>query len=74
LVTGTSFINDINESSMMIGAFYEPNRAVIVKGLVEWGKYTIGLAYDIDISDVADFGSSARAFELNLVYQWGRKR
>lgn len=73
LVTGTSFINDINESSMMIGAFYEPNRAVIVKGLVEWGNYTIGLAYDIDISDVADFGSSARAFELNLVYQWGRK-
>ena len=74
LVTGTSFINDINESSMMIGAFYEPNRAAILKGLVEWGNYTIGLAYDIDISDVADFGSSARAFELNLVYQWGRKR
>ncbi len=74
LVTGTSFIDDINESSMMIGVFYEPSRAVIVKGLVEWGNYTLGLAYDIDISDVADFGSSARAFELNLVYQWGRKK
>lgn len=74
LVTGTSFIDDINESSMMIGAFYEPSRAIIIKGLVEWGKYTIGLAYDIDLSSVADYGSSARAFELNLVYQWGRKK
>jgi len=73
LVTGTSFINEINESALMVGAFYEPGRAIIVKGLIEWGKYTLGLAYDIDISDVADYGSSARAFELNLVYQWDRK-
>ena len=74
LVSGNTFIKEINQSSMMIGAFYEPSRAVIVKGLVEWGNYTIGLAYDIDISPVADFGSSARAFELNLVYQWDKKR
>jgi type IX secretion system PorP/SprF family membrane protein len=74
LVSGNTFIKEINQSSMMIGAFYEPSRAVIIKGLVEWGNYTLGLAYDVDISDVADFGSSARAFELNLVYQWGRKR
>ncbi len=73
LVTGTSFINEINESALMVGAFYEPDRAIIVKGLIEWGKYTLGLAYDIDISDVSDYGSSARAFELNLVYQWNRK-
>jgi type IX secretion system PorP/SprF family membrane protein len=73
LVTGTSFINEINESALMVGAFYEPNRAIIIKGLIEFGKYTIGLAYDIDTSDVSDFGSSARAFELNLVYQWDPK-
>ncbi|MFT4847372.1 MAG: type IX secretion system PorP/SprF family membrane protein [Cryomorphaceae bacterium] len=74
LVSGNTFIKEINQSSMMIGAFYEPSRAVIIKGLVEWGNYTIGLAYDIDISDVADYGSSARAFELNLIYQWNRKK
>ena len=74
LVTGSSFINEINESSLMVGAFYEPTRAIIVKGLIQFGKYTIGLAYDIDTSDVSDFGSSARAFELNLVYQWSSQK
>ncbi len=74
LVKGTTFIQDINQSSMMIGAFYEPNRAIIIKGLVEWGNYTFGLAYDIDTSEVSEFGSSSRAFEFTLVYQWQGKR
>jgi len=74
LVTGSSFISDIKESALYAGLFYEPNRAVIVKGFVEYGAYTIGLAYDIDLSEVEEFGSSSRAFELNLMYQWNRKR
>lgn len=74
LVTGTSFVQEITQSSMMVGAFYEPSRAIIIKGMVVWGKYTLGAAYDIDISDVADYGSSARAFEFSLGYEWGRKK
>lgn len=70
LVTGESFIRDIKESALYVGLFYEPSRAIIAKGFVEFGAYTLGLAYDIDISEVAEFGSSSRAFELNLIYQW----
>jgi len=74
LVTGTSFIYDVKESALYIGAFYEVNRALIAQAYVEWGQYQLGLAYEFDLSDYKEYSSGRRAFELNFAYRWNRNK
>lgn len=74
LVSGTSFIYDVKQSALYVGVLYELNRAFIAQAYLEWGKYQIGLAYEFDSSDLREYSSGKRAFELNFSYAWNRNK
>lgn len=74
LVTGSSFIYDVKESALYVGAFYEVSRALIAQAYLEWGQYQLGLAYEFDLSDYKEYSSGRRAFELNFAYSWNRNK
>lgn len=78
LLLGTYFRYMIREESritgfnkgafLSLGAFYRHKDALVAKGMLEWDNYSIGLAYDVNISSLITVSNARGGFELFLRY------
>lgn len=78
LLFGTYFRYMIREESritgwnkgafLSFGAFYRNKDALVAKGMLEWSDYSIGMAYDINISSLVNVSNARGGFELFLRY------
>lgn len=56
----------IKRSSIGIGAYYRAGDAIIASLLIETGKYSIGLSYDINASGLSKVSNAKGGFEITL--------
>lgn len=66
LIAGDSFIGDEAPLSLEAGVFLRNSDALSVNALVNWGAYSLGLAYGFDYSGLKPYSSGKGGFELNL--------
>ncbi len=58
----------ITGAAMSLGIWYRNRDAVSLTTLLQWGGYSIGFAYDINISDLSKASSGRGGFELHGRY------
>lgn len=78
LLFGTYFRYMIQEESritgynkgafLSFGAFYRNKDALVAKGMLEWSDYSVGFAYDVNVSSLIDVSNTRGGFELFLRY------
>lgn len=68
-ITEASKITGFNKgSSFSIGCFYRNKDAFVVKGMLEWSDFSVGAAYDVNISSLSTVSNARGGFELFLRY------
>lgn len=58
----------ITGSAMSLGLWYRNRDAVSISAMLQWGGYSIGFAYDINVSDLSKASSGRGGFELHGRY------
>lgn len=53
-------------SAVSAGVFYRNKDAVIIKGMLEWQNYALGVAYDLNTSSLAEVSKRKGGFEIFL--------
>lgn len=51
-----------------LGAFYRNKDAFVIKGMVEWSDFTLGVAYDVNISTLVNVSNARGGFEMFIKY------
>ena len=51
-----------------LGAFYRNKDAFVAKAMVEWSDFTLGLAYDVNISTLVNASKARGGFEIFIKY------
>lgn len=51
-----------------LGAFHRWNDAIIAKAMLEWWEYSVGFAYDFNVSKMSTYSNSLGGFEIFLRY------
>ena len=51
-----------------LGAFYRNKDAFVVKGMVEWSDFTLGVAYDVNVSSLVNVSNARGGFEIFIKY------
>jgi type IX secretion system PorP/SprF family membrane protein len=78
LLVGTYFKCRMSEASRMtgrnkaaffaLGLFYRNRDALVAKGMVEWSDYSLGFAYDVNVSSLTQVSQSRGGVEIFLRY------
>jgi type IX secretion system PorP/SprF family membrane protein len=78
LLVGTYFKCRISEASRVtsnnqsaffaLGLFYRNRDAMVAKGMFEWSDYSVGFAYDINVSSLTEVSRSRGGVEIFLRY------
>jgi len=74
-----SRVTGMNKSSFLsLGLFYRNKDAMVAKAMLEWSDYSIGFAYDVNISSLTQVSNARGGVELFLRYNmtggYGRSR
>lgn len=69
MVQEESRITGYNKGTFIsLGAFYRNKDAFVVKAMVEWSDFTLGLAYDVNVSSLVNVSNARGGFEIFLKY------
>ena len=69
-----SRVTGFNKGSYLsIGAFYRTNDAFVAKAMFEMFNYSVGFAYDINVSSLTNVSRARGGFELFLKYSLAKK-
>ena len=69
-----SKVTGFNKGSYLsLGAFYRTNDAFVAKVLFEMMDYSVGFAYDINVSSLANVSKTKGGFEIFLKYSLAKK-
>ena len=78
LLVGTYFRYMVQEESRItgynkgtfisLGAFYRNKDAFVAKAMVEWSDFSLGLAYDVNVSSLVNVSKARGGFEIFLKY------
>lgn len=78
LLVGTYFKCRLSEASrytgrnkasyLSLGAFYRNKDAMVLKGMLEWSEYSLGVAYDVNVSSLTQVSRARGGVELFLRY------
>ncbi len=69
-ITDASKVTGFNKgASLALGAFYRNKDAFVVKGLLEWHDYAIGVAYDVNVSSLSEMSKTRGGVEFVLRYK-----
>lgn len=66
LIADDTFIGEEKALSLEAGGFLRNSNSFLIDALVNWGAYSIGLAYRFDYSGLKPYSSGRGGFELNL--------
>jgi type IX secretion system PorP/SprF family membrane protein len=69
-----SKVTGFNKGSYLsLGAFYRTNDAFVAKAMFEMMDYSVGFAYDINVSSLANVSKTKGGFEIFLKYSLAKK-
>lgn len=69
MVQEESRITGYNKGTFIsLGAFYRNKDAFVAKAMVEWSDFTLGLAYDVNVSSLVNVSNARGGFEVFLKY------
>lgn len=69
MVQEQSRITGYNKGTFVsLGAFYRNKDAFVAKAMVEWSDFSLGLAYDVNISTLVNASSARGGFEIFIKY------
>lgn len=69
MVQEQSKITGYNKGTFIsLGAFYRNKDAFVTKAMVEWSDFSVGLAYDVNISTLVNASNARGGFEIFLKY------
>ncbi len=69
MVQEESRITGYNKGTFIsLGAFYRNKDAFVAKAMVEWSDFTLGLAYDVNLSSLVNVSNARGGFEIFLKY------
>ena len=68
LTESSNITGYIKEMSLALGAFYRNKDAIILHTVFNWNKYTIGLNYDINVSELSSTTNRTGGLELALQF------
>lgn len=69
MVQEESRITGFNKGCFLsLGAFYRNKDAFVVKGLLEWSDFSVGFAYDVNVSSLITVSKTRGGFEMFLRY------
>jgi type IX secretion system PorP/SprF family membrane protein len=70
MVAEASQITGFNQATYMsFGVFYRNKDAMALKAMLEWGDYTVGFAYDVNVSSLSQVSNARGGFEFFLRYK-----
>ena len=73
MIQEESRITGYNKGSFLsLGAFYRNKDALIVKGMLEFSDYSLGVAYDVNVSSLINVSNTRGGFEVFLKYSLTR--
>lgn len=68
-LSDASRVTAINKAAFFaLGVFYRNKDAVVFKGMVEWSEYSLGFAYDVNVSSLTQVSQSRGGMEVFLRY------
>ncbi|MDD2984533.1 MAG: PorP/SprF family type IX secretion system membrane protein [Crocinitomicaceae bacterium] len=69
MAQGYSKVTGFNKGTYIsLGTFYRYRDAFVVKGMIEWADFALGLAYDVNVSPLANSTKTRGGFEVFLKY------
>ena len=68
ITEGSKITDRIKPFYFSIGLFHRWNDALVGKSMLEWSNYSVGFAYDINISSLTTVSRSRGGFEIFLRY------
>jgi type IX secretion system PorP/SprF family membrane protein len=70
MVAEASQITGFNQATYLsFGLFYRNRDALALKTMLEWGDYTVGFAYDVNVSSLSQVSNARGGFEIFLRYR-----
>lgn len=68
-----SRITGFNKGTFMsFGMFYRNKDALVAKAMFEWSDYSVGFAYDVNVSSLVEVSKTRGGFELFLRYNMSK--
>jgi type IX secretion system PorP/SprF family membrane protein len=69
MAQGYSKVTGFNKGTYIsLGAFYRYRDAFVLKGMLEWSDFALGVAYDVNVSPLANSTKTRGGFEVFLKY------
>lgn len=65
---GSKYTGNVKPFFFSLGAFHRWNDAFIAKAMLEWYEYSVGFAYDVNISGLTPYSGARGGFEFFLRY------
>ncbi len=69
LVESSRVTGLVKGSALNLGAYYRTSDAIVATLLYEWNKYSIGISYDFNVSDLKDASSGKGGIEISLRFR-----
>ena len=74
VITGASFIGDIEPMSVQAGVFIRNKDALTINTGMDWSKYSLFLAYDFSMGNLKAYNSGRGGYELGLRWRMQERK